>query len=121
MRRNDSGERPSSRSDLKRWYATALAQQERSGQSMAECARELGVTPTTLYQWRRRLSTGGAMESATGGGRSGLVELVVRGDQAGAHETCAVVQLSGGRRCIEVPRDFAADDLRRLVTLLESC
>jgi transposase-like protein len=88
---------------------------------MTECARELGVTPSTLYQWRRRLSTGGETESGTKGGGSGLVELVVRGGPASAHETCAVVQLSGGRRRIEVPRGFADDDLRRLVTLLESC
>ena len=32
-----------------------------------------------------------------------------------------VVRLSGGRRSIEVPRGFDEDDMRRLVTALESC
>ena len=32
-----------------------------------------------------------------------------------------VVRVNDGRRSVEVPRGFASDDLRRLITTLESC
>lgn len=126
MRRLDLSGRPSGRVDLSKWYSQALAAQERSGLAMAEYARQLGVTATTLYQWRRRLSAGGGRRSAgkaTETARPRLVELVVeRGDAAaaGGAGICAVVRL-GDSRSIEVPRGFDADDLGRLVRVLESC
>lgn len=119
MRRIDPGERPRGRSDLIGWYATALAAQERSGLSIAAYARQIGVAAATLYQWRRRLSAGGETEPSAESG-SGLVELVVSGGHRADGSPCAVVRL-GGNRTIEVPRGFDDDDLRRLVTLLESC
>ena len=49
--------RPQRREDLASWYSEVLADQEVSGLSVGEYAVALGVTPTTLYLWRRRLST----------------------------------------------------------------
>lgn len=121
MRRNDPGERPRSRSDLIGWYAKALAAQLRSGLSIAEYARQIGVTAASLYQWRRRLRAGGAPGRSLSTGGSSLVELVVsEGHRGGDRGTCAVVRLGSGRT-IEVPCGFDDEDLRRLVTLLESC
>jgi transposase-like protein len=123
MQRIDLGERPTRRSDLTRWYSAVLAAQERNGLSVREYARQLGVTATTLYSWRRRLSAGGRRRSAraaTETGRPGLVELVVDRSHAGDAGQSTVVRLRGDRR-IEVPRGFDGDDLRRLVTVLESC
>jgi len=93
---------------------------------MAEYAGQLGVTATTLYQWRRRLSAGDGPRSArktTETRRPALVEVIVdRGhpNDVNAAGRCAIVRLRGDRS-IEVPRGFDGDDLRRLVTLLESC
>ena len=125
MRRLDLGERPTGRAGLSQWYSAALAAQKRSGLTLEEYARQLGVTATTLYQWRRRLSGGGGGRSGSKATEPGprLVELVVnRADAktAGDLAMCAIVRL-GGSRSIEVPRGFDSDDLRRLVTLLESC
>jgi hypothetical protein len=123
MRRIDLGERPTDRSDLTRWYSAALAAQEGGGLSVAEYARQLGVTATTLYDWRRRLSAGTGSRSGRRSAetaRPGLVEVVVDRTHAGDAGSCAVVRLVGSRS-IEVPHGFDDDDLRRLVTLLESC
>jgi hypothetical protein len=118
MRRIDLGERPLGREELSRWYATALAAQASSGLSMADYAVEIGVTAATLYQWRRRLSS--RVVASQGGGGPRLVEVTVAPDGVGAADPL-VVRVAGGRRTIEVPRGFDSEDLRRLVTVLESC
>jgi transposase-like protein len=123
MRRIDLGERPRSRSELARWYSAAVTAQKRSGVSVTEYARRLGVTASTLYHWRGRLSAGGGSRLRSGrrtAARPGLIEVVVDGEHAVDTIGCAVVRL-GGSRSIEVPHGFDGDDLRRLVTLLESC
>ncbi len=120
MRNNERGERPVGRDELARWYAEALAEQASSGLSVADYAEEIGVTASTLYQWRRRLAQGEGCDRA----RSpfGLVEVAIeeeRGRAEGKAEHL-VVRLEGGRR-IEVPGGFDDAELRRLVTVLESC
>lgn len=107
------------REALSRWYAAALAAQASSGLSMADYAVEIGVTAATLYQWRRRLSSGEVVGSEGGSGPR-LVEVTVSPGGVAAADPL-VVRLADGRRAIEVPRGFDSEDLRRLVTVLESC
>lgn len=116
MRRIDLGERPTSRMELAAWYSAALDAQADSGLSVTAYAEQIGVTAATLYQWRRRL------ESPTGGvpGGSKLVEVTVA-RRAPSGCDGMVVRVCEGRRSIEVPRGFDPDELRRLVTALESC
>jgi transposase-like protein len=120
MRKNELGERPVGRDELARWYAEALAEQASSGLSVAEYAEAIGVTASTLYQWRRRLAEG----EGAGRARSpfGLVEVAIEDDRGSveAEAEHLVIRLEGGRR-IEVPADFDDAELRRLVRVLESC
>lgn len=117
MRRIDVGARPSSRSELWDWYAAALADQAASGMSVADYAGHLGVSVPTLYQWRRRI---GATKREVAAGGTKLVEVTLA-RSASASADGLVVRVCSGRRSIEVPRGFDDDDLRRLVTALESC
>ena len=108
------------RDELARWYSEALAEQAASGLSVAEYAEEIGVTASTLYQWRRRLArTEGERQSRR---PFGLVEVAIEdeGDAARAKSEHLVVRLEGGRG-IEVPVGFDDGELRRLVGVLESC
>jgi len=113
-------ERPQNREDLAKWYAAALAEQESSGVSVAEFADVLGVTATTLYQWRRRLAAGSHRQSQARSDPMGLVEVTVDHDVTANDAAPFVVRL-GPDRGIEVPRSFDESDLRRLVAVLESC
>ena len=120
MPKSERDTRPVVREELARWYAEALAEQAASGLSVAEYAEEVGVSASTLYEWRRRLARREGEEQS----RSpfGLVEVTIEGEQgASSRETGnLVVSLEGGRR-IEVPRGFDGAELRRLVKVLESC
>ena len=120
MARIDLNHRPRSREELASWYATALDDQVSSGLSVAEYATGLGVTAATLYQWRRRLAAQDTAELDRPGS-FGLIEVMPDGaaPPEGAESTF-VVRL-GRDREIDVPREFDAGDLRRLVTVLESC
>lgn len=119
MRRIEVGARPTSRSELTKWYSEALEAQAASGLSVADFAQRLGVSVPTLYQWRRRL---GSPERADSGGESParLVEVTVARPTLPATDGM-VVRLCSGRRSIDVPRDFDDAELRRLVAALESC
>ena len=117
MRRNDVGARPASRSELAEWYSAALADQAASGMSVAKYAGYLGVSVPTLYQWRRRL---GVDVGDPVSGSAKLVEVTLARPAAVAAGGL-VVRLCAGRRSVDVPRGFDEDDLRRLVTALESC
>lgn len=112
--------RPSARAERAAWYASVLAQQERSGLSVAEFADEVGVAAVTLYAWKRRLSSSPLREESSR--RRGLVEVRVCGDAgtSGATRAAPVVRL-GTDRAIEVPPGFDACALMRLVLALEAC
>ena len=77
MAKVDLTHRPASREELETWYSAALAEQESSGLSVADFAEELGVTATTLYQWRRRLSATSAEDRRRQPSPKGLVEVTV--------------------------------------------
>ena len=112
--------RPSSRSELAAWYETALEEQERSGLSVAEYAEEIDVTAATLYSWRRRL----ASESSPQRPReaSGLVRVQVRPDaQRAEGGTGSLVVRMGRCRSIAVPPGFDAEELARVIEVLEAC
>jgi hypothetical protein len=115
MRKDDLGERPTSRKDLAAWYSAALDAQARSGLSVSDYAEQIGVTGWTLYDWRRRLGGGGVRD------RGKLVEVTVARSMGAEGGGGMVVRVGDGRRSIEVPRGFDGDDLRRLVAVLESC
>jgi transposase-like protein len=117
MRRIDVRERPKSRSELAGWYSAALADLAASGLSVAKYADQLGVSTWTLYEWRRRL--GVAPQAATER-KAELVEVTVAQPTESTADSMTV-RVCAGRRSIEVPHRFDADDLRRLVTALESC
>ena len=116
MRRIELGERPTSREDLAAWYSSALEAQAASGLSVADYAARIGVSVPTLYQWRRRL------ESPACGSqdRAKLVEVTIARQTPTSATADMIVRLGGNRR-IEVPPGFDSNDLRRLITLLESC
>jgi len=108
--------RPSSRCELAAWYESVLEEQEQSGLSVAEFADQIGVTASTLYQWRRRLSS---PDRGTGGAAPGLVRVQVACEQE-VPTASLVVRLRDGRG-IEVPRGFDRAELSRLIEVLESC
>ena len=117
MRRIDLGERPTSREDLAGWYGSLLEQQAESGLSVTDYAARVGISPWTLYQWRRRLASSCDDDRAA---RPKLIEVAVAQPELLAAGGL-VVRLDDGRRSITVPSGFDADELRRLVEVLESC
>jgi len=54
-------------------------------------------------------------------GRANWVEVTIGRSSPANIAPGMIVRLGDGRRSIEVPRSFDGDDLRRLVTVLESC
>jgi len=120
MARIDFDDRPRARGDLARWYAAALDDQAASGLSVAEYADEIGVAAATLYQWRRRLALRSDEDRQTLPNPVGLVEVTVKSRSAPDDVAVFTVRL-GRDRGIEVPHEFDDAELRRLVTVLESC
>jgi len=112
--------RPTDRSELAAWYGSALADQERRGLSVADYAEEIGVTPATLYNWRRRLDSGPSPKPR--GEAAGLVRVQVRrgAELRASGAECLVVRV-GRSRSIEVPAGFDADELARVIEVLEAC
>jgi len=83
---------------------------------------EIGVSPGTLYQWRRRLSTPSRVEpDHRARSRPRVVEVIPIGDcDATGPATRFVVRLRGDRS-IEVPEQFDDTELARLISTLEAC
>jgi transposase-like protein len=113
--------RPADRADLAAWYEAILNAQESSGMSVAEAADEVGITATTLYQWRRRLSAMAAPDVDLQPA-SKLVRVHVRRREEQPREARrSVVLRLGGERSIEVPDGFDADELARLIPVVVAC
>jgi len=92
------------------------AAQAASGLSVADYARELGVSVPTLYLWRRRLGSARSEDRP-----AKLIEVTVTRPTASASDNNMLVRIGDGRRIVVVPRGFDGDDLRRLIAVLESC
>ncbi len=122
MKKLHASGRPSTRAELAGWYRAVLEAQERSGLSVSEYADEIGITPVTLYQWRRRLSAERQEGPRTDRPGQSLVRVQVRDGEQGAsvRRGALVLRLKGGRS-LEVPADFDADALARVVEVLEGC
>ena len=112
--------KPSSGSELAAWYEAALADQETSGLSVAEYADEIEVTAATLYSWRRRLACGFSPQPQREA--SGLVRVQVRRDaELPDRETGTLVVRVGRCRSVAVPPGFDAEELTRVIEVLEAC
>lgn len=118
MRRIAIGQRPTSRGELAAWYSSILEQQSSSGLSVTEFAEQAGLSAWTLYDWRRRLSSPVAAEATPAKAELIEVSIARSGSAPGGG---MVVRLGDGHRSIAVPSGFDGDELRRLVTVLESC
>jgi hypothetical protein len=103
-----SSSRSSGETDTSR--RAVLAAQARSGLSVPDFAAARGLSPATLYAWRRRLG----LTRPRGGRR--LLEVAV----APAPRGSLVFQLFGRHR-LELPADVGDDELVRLLRALAAC
>lgn len=105
---------------ISRWQEeqrrSVLSDLERSGQSVAAFARERGLSPWTLYKWRRD-SAGGATRLIAAP-EPDFVQVTVR--PAEAPRSALQLELEGGLR-VNVPAGFDEGELRRLLEVLTSC
>ena len=92
--------------------ADLLAEQERSGLTIAAFSRKRGIAPWKLYAARRRAR----MERGTGRDRFAAVTVLDSRPLAASFE----LDLPGGRR-LHIPRGFDEDELARLVAVLGGC
>lgn len=110
------GPRPTNREELRRWYASILEEQARTGQSMTEFAARTGISAWTLYQWRRRLYGASGRHDLPA---PRLVEVAVVQKELSRSRHLRVRLPSGHR--IDVPAGSDDAELRRLLGVLESC
>jgi len=122
MAKIDLSERPRRRGELAAWYSRALAEQASSGLSVAEYAAGLGVRPTTLYQWKRRLSSKPAavLRRVKRVEPAGLIQVALAGPLDAPDAQPFVLRLPG-ERAVEVPSRFDDESLRRLLGVLQGC
>ena len=112
------GPRPSDRSQLADWYTRLLNEQERSGLSVRRFGMRLGINIQSLYSWKRRLTA----PAPRGALKPGLVEVKLGTAPTSDRESHGPIVLRLGReRTVEVPQDFDATELKRLVRTLEAC
>jgi len=124
MSNTHPSQRPRRRGELASWYAAVLEEQERSGLSVSAFASKIGVTPATLYQWRRRLGAQTEVNEdesvchaePTGG----LIRVALEESPLPSVRDHFVVHLESKHR-IEVPQDFHPAALEQLLAILGSC
>jgi len=83
----------------------------RSGENLSQFARHYGIAPQRLVRWWSRLE----QEQETEAVQFHPVQLV---DGAASSGQTIEIDLVDGRR-VRVPHDFVAEDLRRVLTVLE--
>lgn len=102
-------------------YAGLLSEQERSGLSVRGFALARGLSPLTLYVWRRKLGrTRRRKVGAAAGGGLIAVDVVDRDCDRGESSSGFEVSLANGHR-VRVPADFDAAHLAKLMTVLRTC
>lgn len=121
MKRAQEEDRRRRGRELVAYYRGLLLEQSKSGRSVSEFARVVGVSAPTLYLWRRRLRREGRSGSEPKP-NGGLVEVHVSPDRGSDPSKRAglALHLKSGHR-IEVNQDFDASELRRLLAVLERC
>lgn len=120
MARHALVDRPSKRSELIEWYRQAVIEFEASGLSLPEFAERIGVSAATMYAWRKRLESARPEQRAYG-----LVEVEVKPattpEPARSQSPADFTVRISSTFSIAVPVGFDADELRRLVRVIESC
>ena len=106
-----------SRADLAAYYERLLDEQKRSGLSVVEFAKEVGVSSATLYSWRRRLGGGRGDRPSDGA----LVEVHVTDQLDPAALPAPMVLSIDGRVRIELEESFDEGALERLLSVLARC
>ncbi len=108
-----------------------LAEQAASGLSILQFCRRRGIALSTFHSWRSRLQGRRRRRDRDRGGggdprtAASFVEAIVPASASASASVSAsapavpIVELRCGRR-VAVPRDFDADDLARLLRLVES-
>ena len=126
MQIDDLGPRPRDRAGLDAWYRQALAAQSSSGLSVTAFAERLGITPTTLYERRRRArrsldpdTSRRSLTSSSRDGRSGLLELG-RDFATSKPKESLTIRFPGGIQ-IDVPSSFDVAQLQAVLELLQPC
>ena len=101
------------------YYERLLTEHEASGLNLIEFSRERGLSPWTLYGWRRKLGRSRRRRrTEVEDGAAGFVAVDVVGAAASTSEI--EVLLADGMR-VRVPRDVAIARLVELVRALRSC
>ena len=102
-------------------YASLLSEQERSGLSVRGFALARGLSPLTLYVWRRKLGRARRRRSgAAGNGGLVAVDVVERNIVSGERSSGFEVSLANGHR-VCVPAEFDSAGLAKLLTVLRTC
>jgi hypothetical protein len=100
-----------------------LAEQEASELSSLQFCRRRGIAVSTFHSWRTRLRGRPRAGGRGGGGdpwtADAFVEAIVPAPASVSAPSVPIVELRRGRR-VAVPRGFDADDLARLLRLVES-
>ena len=93
----------------------------KSGVSVAAFAAEIGITPATLYQWKRRLFSDPGPQ-AVSEELPGLVRVRVQEPAVQPNDPLRplVVRLDRDR-AIDVPPGFDADEVARLIAVVLAC
>jgi len=112
------GPRPTNRTQLADWYTAILDEQKRSGLSMATFAQRIGAQVVTLYAWKRRLTSPTAPAPKQ---TPGLVQVRIAETHALEKISHAFVLRLGNEPSLEIPPNFVAADLVRIVRALDVC
>ncbi len=99
--------------DLTDHYSSLLAEQTASGLSVAEFAREVGLTAATLYTWRRRLQATSHTPQ--------LVEVCLSAHEQSSSPSPGISVIVGDRFRVDLQSDFDAAALERLLEVLARC
>lgn len=108
------------------WYTEVFKAQEAQGLSAADLAALIGVTPTNIYYWRRRVREQSGRDGGVDSGQAvkGLVRIEV--DQEPSRQereelaTSFEIRLENSRT-IHIRPGFDPVTLQRIVTALEAC
>ena len=104
---------PQQQRSKKAWakWRKLVAQQRKSGQSVAAFCRERGLCAPHFFVWKKRLSQAGAEK---------FVEVkVAAAPEAVAHDSMIEVRLGNGRSLL-VGRGFDASHVRALLAVMET-